>query len=215
MNIRPIVSSTNHMEQALMEWLLSRLNIVADHLGRFDVKNSNEVFRKLNGRQLKNNLVLVSWDFDSMYTNVPIGKAKEIIRKYYDLIESTTSVSLEVFLDGISFFTEHSTYFMYGSTIYRQCKGLAMGNSLSQVLASIVTSEALIRAMDTFTDEEVNYFGKYLDDLLAVVDIDMVSVLEESITKHISPMTMKITRENENNEINYLNTVLHSSSWFS
>lgn len=42
MNIRPIISSTNHMGQNLMDWLLSRLNIIADHLGQLVNATGNE-----------------------------------------------------------------------------------------------------------------------------------------------------------------------------
>lgn len=37
-------------------------------------------------------------DFDNMFTNIPFGKVKKIIREYYHLIENETTVPVDIFL---------------------------------------------------------------------------------------------------------------------
>lgn len=49
--------------------------------------------------------------------------------------------------------------------------------------------------MAEFPQEEVSFFGKYVDDLLAIVSSDHIAVLENVIMKNIGSMTMTITRE--------------------
>lgn len=86
---------------------------------------------------------------------------------------------VDVFSECIAFFAEHSTYFLYNSVIYRQSKGLAMGQILTQVLAEIVTSKSIIDAGKKFKDEDISCLGKYVDDILAILDNNIVERLEK------------------------------------
>lgn len=137
--VRPIVSSIDCQGRSLMEWLLSKLELIARKFNGCKIESAMRLFAELNGKVLLKEFELITWDYDDMYTNIPVKVAKIIIRENYHLIAESTSVPVDVFLETVSFFAEVSTYFLYNSKIYRQCKGLAMGNALSKILAEIVT----------------------------------------------------------------------------
>lgn len=211
--IRPIISSIDGIGKPLAKWLLVKLNVIANHLDSMatcNVKNSMSIFDTLNGHWTQKGQVLVVWDYESMYTNIPIAKAKSIIREYFFLIEPCTSVPVDIFLECISFFTEHSTYFLYKSHIYRQTKGLAMGNMLSQILAEIVVNKCIIEAKlsEKYINDEILYLGKYVDDILGVMQENIIVDLEKEILKNGGTLKLKGTMENGNNEVEYLNMII-------
>lgn len=87
--MRPIVSATDCMAQSLSNWMLEKLNKIAMHVGKRRVRSSHELFCKVNRKKLNNeNHVLVTWNFDNMFTNIPFQRTKEIIEKFYFLIQS-------------------------------------------------------------------------------------------------------------------------------
>lgn len=113
---------------------------MANHLNDHQIKNSEELFNKINGIELNNDRhVLVTWDYESMFINIPFEKTKNIIRQFYHLIERETSIPVDVFLDTLSFLIESCSYFTFENEIYRQTKDLTMGNCLSQILAEITS----------------------------------------------------------------------------
>ena len=79
----------------------------------------------------------VSFDVTSLFTNVPIGEAVEIIRDRLredeDLVERTPlSPDRIAELLGLC-----STYFSYGGEFYEQREGAAMGSPVSAVVANL------------------------------------------------------------------------------
>lgn len=133
--VRPIVSATDCLGSRLAEWVLSKLTVIAKHLGKHQVRSAHECFKLLDGRKL-NDLShrLFTLDFDSMFTKIPLCVTKKIIEKVYSLLKGETVMPVEIFLESLYFVIEECPFFVYGGIIYLQADGLAMGNALSQVL---------------------------------------------------------------------------------
>lgn len=169
--IRPIVSAVNCMGKPLSKWLLEKLKIIATHVNKNQIRSSGELIEKVSNLRLKDsNHKLVTWDFNSMFTNIPFEKTKYVIEKYYYLIQGQTTMSCELFLKCLSFVIEDTAFFTYKDEIFLQMSGLAMGNSLSQILAEITTSYYLFEALSKFNCGEITFCYKYVDDLLAALD---------------------------------------------
>lgn len=75
-----------------------------------------------------------------MFTNIPFYFTKKILVEHYDVIARETCVPIDLFIELVSLLVEDSSYFTYKSEIYRQTKGLTMGNRLSKMLAEITTN---------------------------------------------------------------------------
>lgn len=69
--VRPIISSTNNMGRSLEKWMLNKLGVIANRLNKHQIKNAHQLYEKLNGMRLPKGHVLVTWDFDNMFTNIP------------------------------------------------------------------------------------------------------------------------------------------------
>lgn len=202
--VRPIISSTDSMGKPLEKWILAKLNIIAKHIGKHQVKNAHQLFERLNGKilQMKDH-VLVTWDFDSMFTNIPFQKTKEIVRRYYHLIQRETTMPVEVFLECLNMLVEEFGFFTYEGRLYLQTEGLSMGNSLSQILAEITTSYFLNGALTDFKDEEISFIFKFVDDIVGGVKRTCLDAVQKSIEKR-SGMKLKVCLENYENEVEYL-----------
>lgn len=67
-----------------------------------------------------------------MFTNIPLNEAITIIRKYYFLIQEETNVPVDLFIDVLIFLVNETAFFTYDDNIiYKQNKGMTMGNRLS------------------------------------------------------------------------------------
>lgn len=146
-----------------------------------------------------------------MFTNVPFEKTKAIIREYYHLVQEWPSMDCELFLDCVSFFVEDTAFFTFDGIVYLQMGGLAMGNSLSQVLAEITTSYYLNKALLEFSNGEVTFIYKYVDDLIAAIDVDCLKDVQRVIESLLG-MKMKLEVEDENKEVEYLQLKIGRSS---
>lgn len=203
--IRPIVSATNCLGDPLAKWLRVKLEIVAKHVSKHQLKDSQGLFRALNGRKLNGiGHVIVTFDFDNMFTNIPFEMTKEIIRKYYHLIEAETSMPVDVFLDSLSFLVEECGFFTFEGVIYLRMEGLAMGNSLSQILAEITTSHLLNEALKDFSCDEISFLFKYVDDLIGGIEESRIAEVQKAIEARHGGMKLKVVLENGNREVDYL-----------
>lgn len=202
--VRPIVSSTNCMGKPLEKWMLRKLELIAKKIGKYQIKNARQLFNQIDGKKLEgSNHVLVTWDFDSMFTNIPFQKTKEIVRKYYYLIQNETSMPVDVFLEALTFLIEDCAFFTFADEIYLQAEGLAMGNSLSQVLAEITTSFFMNEALSQFNNGEISFIYKYVDDIFGAVDETCLTKIQNAI-EEAHGMKLKVCRENEESEVDYL-----------
>lgn len=165
----PIVASTDMIGPFLSEWLLNKLQLVADELNKYNLKNSRELIPEISKFKLEPDHELCSFDYVSMFTNIDVNETFEIITKYYQTISKTTKVSVELFLKCLKFFTSCATFFLFNGRVYKQIKGLAMGNKLAQVLAEIHTNYALIIALKEF----LYYTNTLMAFLLQFIEITL------------------------------------------
>lgn len=192
----------------LCTWLLRKLELITVKISKFNIKNGEEFFKKVDGTKLDEGFILATMDYDSMFTNISFGKTKTIIRKYYHFIAEETSVPVDVFLKALSFYIEVDAYFLFNGKILRQCKGLAMGNKLSKILAEIFVSEKLNEIMDKTSTEIVSFLSIFVDDIGCSVQRDRIDTFKDTIMKHCG-MNLKLETENDEHSITYMNMAIH------
>lgn len=80
-----------------------------------------------------------------------------------------------------------------------------MGNCLSQILAEITTSYLIKKATEMCKNDEIIFVYKYVDDIISGIDMDYIDTFQAAISSQKYGLTLKLTRENSRNEVNYLN----------
>lgn len=210
--IRPIVSTINCVGDKLSEWLLHKLEIISKFTSKHKVRNSFEAYALINGQTIEEDYILATMDFDNMYTNIPFGKVKKLIREFYYLIENETTMPINVFLEALSFFIEDDAYFSFNHGIFRQCNGLSMGNKLSQVLAEIFISVGLQNVFSRIPADSKTRLMIYIDDLLTICHKHSIDDLRSEIMKECGGINLKLEIENEQKEVNFLNMEISNFS---
>lgn len=186
--------------------MAKKLQLIADNLNKYNVRNSEELIPELSNFMLEIDHKLCSLDYVSMFTNIDVDKTFSIILKFYHVISATTSVPAEIFISVLKFFIIDATYFVFNGQIFKQIKGLAMGNKLAQVLAEICTNYVLIDYLKGFGADEISFFYKYVDDIFTSIHVDHIAAVKENISTAAN-MELTVTDENENLDVEFLDCV--------
>lgn len=134
-----------------------------------------------------------------------------IIKQNYFIVESTTSVPLDTFVLCLEFFIKETTYFMFSGRVFKQCKGLAMGNRLAQSLAEIRTDHALSKSLERLDAETISFIYKYVDDIVSSSEKDKVTDIMNQISNDVG-MELTLTNENDEAEVDFLDCTIKRNS---
>ena len=179
MPLRPVVStcgSPSSNVSLLLERILNQLlKFVPAHLA-----NTQECVRELCSLgHVPNDCIVASLDVVSLYSNIPIDEsidaAIELLdqhRREVDMFYLTLSDVRQALM-----FVLESNYFAFGDAVYRQKKGLAMGNNLAPPMAIIFMSKLETEAL-ALSPQKPSLYRRYIDDCIVVWLHGMEQLLE-------------------------------------
>lgn len=194
--LRPIVSTIGSPSYKLSKYLIQSLKPLSQN-SNTNVKNSFEFKAQLNSITLKSEDVLCSFDVTALYTNIPINLALQEINNRWDEIENNTNLPKNEFMQLITFCAKDNNFFKFNKQIFKQIKGLAMGNPLSPVLADIVMQKLFTTCLDKI-EVQPTLIKKYVDDIIIIAPqkiIDEIFNLFQNFHQNI-----KFTIEKETNK---------------
>jgi hypothetical protein len=155
--LRPIVSTTNSVTYRLAKYLTNKLE-ENRKLPQSYVKDSAHLIQILKEQTLEDGDLLVSFDVESLFTNIPIEETLNLLKKNFKL-DNAHSKLARLCLG--------STYFTFDGKIYEQRNGAAMGSPLSPIAANIF--------MEYFEESFVmssylkpSLWIRYVDDCLVI-----------------------------------------------
>jgi hypothetical protein len=176
---RPIVDTTNTPHYNVGKFLSSLLNHLTlnDHSlsDSFDaVTNINNIPKHL----FQEGYQFVSFDVESLFTNVPLSRTVKIIldRIYKDELIATTlkkRTLKKLILDCCN-----KTAFYFDEQIYVQKDGISMGSSLGPVLANIILTEfERLIVSELIADGTIKFYKRYVDDTLVLIKPSNISTV--------------------------------------
>lgn len=218
MPLRPIVSAIQSPFYNLSKFFGNVLSKIVGKTAN-TVKNSFEFVEFLKTIDpVPEDYMLASLDIVSMYTNIPISYALEVISKKWDVIKAHTSLPKNEFLYGVKSCLE-STVFQYENDFYKQISGLAMGGPISAVVANLVL-EDLEEKILNYLPFKLFFYKRFVDDILICChknEIDRIFEFFNSFDNDI-----KFTLEKEcQGSINFLDVSVRRyqgkfvTTWFS
>ena len=165
--VRPILSMTGSPTHALAQWLAEILKPVNDSVSTFCVTDSFDFANSIRDVDL-NNVLMVSFDIASLFTNVPLRETVDIIRKLTSLHDFSFPIPVDELCDLILLCVEH-VQFSFNNRLYFQEDGIAMGSPLGPILSNIfigyLEQFSLCDAIRSLT---VRY-QRYVDDTFVLV----------------------------------------------
>jgi hypothetical protein len=124
---------------SLADFLHKIFNPLAGHKKSF-VKNSEHFIEILDRFKIQGADILISFNVVSLFTNVPIIEALQVIRNKLSLDEThpnRSSLQTEDIME-LSEVCIKTTYFQVEDRLYQQKSRMAMGSSLSKVVSHIL-----------------------------------------------------------------------------
>ena len=117
----------------------------------YTVTNSSHFVSTISHERIQENEVLVSFDVESLLTNVPIeGAVTAALCKLENDPGLADRTNLTPIADLLNFVLRCS-YFQYNGSIYEQKDGAAMGSPVSAVIANLYMEEFEERVIATAT----------------------------------------------------------------
>ena len=195
--LRPIISSINTYNYKLAKYLCSLLNplISTDHTTK-DSFSFVEEFHNFSSNI--NNKFLISYDVQSLYTNIPLNETIDIainlIFDTYPNFSINRKDLTELFLIATS-----QTHFLFNDCYYDQTDGVSMGSPLAPVLANLFMSFHERRWLQNYDGPNVLFYRRYVDDTFCIFENEHDALLFFNYINHQHP-NIKFTYETEKNE---------------
>ena len=138
----------------------------------------------------------MSFDVESLFTNVPVEESITIIKRRLQqdsTVEERTTLSGNTVVDLLDLCLK-STYFQYKGEFYQQVDGAAMGSPVSPIVANIYMEEFEHQALNT-APERPRLWKRYVDDTFCIVKGSTV----EGFLAHLNSLkpTIQFTMELE------------------
>ena len=136
--LRPIVSCVNTFAYDLSAYL-AKILFPLTGKSKYTVTNSAHFVSTVSNETIQDNEIMVSFDIESLFTNVPIDAAVQAALQKHEndpsLTDRTTLTPAQI-ADLLTFVLRF-TYFQYNGSIYEQKDGTAMGSPASAVIADL------------------------------------------------------------------------------
>ncbi|CAH8464949.1 unnamed protein product [Schistosoma rodhaini] len=175
--LRPVVDFTNSPTYNLAKYL-ARILKPYEKLINHGIKNSMEFKNIIDTIDIEEDEVMASFDVSSLFTNVPINRALDII---YACLESDLDLNLRCPLDPSEFIKclelcLRSTLFIFRGDLYRQKEGIAMGSPVSPIVANLFmhSLETSAIARSVFPPK---VWLRYVDDIFVIIKQDYLEEL--------------------------------------
>ena len=183
--LRPILSmpgSIYHpLANLLLEWIKGLPSTQTDC-------NSKQVSQTLATQKLKSTETLMSLDVVSLYTNVPLDEAVQIVAEdIYNETNTTPPVDKPTFIELMRMATKN-VLFLSPNGSYRQIDGVAMGSPLGPALAN-----AFVSHYENKLIKDLKHYSRYIDDCLLLTEMTEIETVFNSFNS-LHP-SLKFTKE--------------------
>ena len=216
--LRPIVSSLKAPNKNLDLFLAQ---ILAPQVGLVSQSHINKTtdfldFLKQDTNDQFNHML--SFDVVSLFTNIPLDRVLDFIKTKAE--EGVFQFQLEInVICRLIKLCVTDTCFSFNSKHYVQTFGVAMGSSLSPILANLYMEffETALLPNINITDLKVVSWKRYVDDIFSLIECNDWSKIEEFLSQlNSQENSIKFTVENsENMKIPFLDlVVIHTDNIF-
>jgi len=161
--LRPILSACSMHNFKLAKQIVPMISHLANT--KYSVRNSHEFVSKIKNLTDANNYFMCSFDVQSLYTNVPLNEALDIlITKIFDNNTAVNGITKDAFNNLVEMALCDS-YFNFNGNIYKQIDGLAMGSPLSPIVANVFLDKLETEFLNDCPAEfKPKFYLRYLDD---------------------------------------------------
>ena len=160
--IRPIVSQCNSLLSTTAKFLDHILQPLAKSYPDY-LHNSTSLINILENTTLSRNTILVSLDIVSLFPSIPQSECLSIIHQELLTHSNLLTFNPNLIMQLLDLHLRNN-YFEFGSFIFKQTTGIAMGAAFSPTVANIYMSVFIKRFLSTCSETPVILL-RYIDDI--------------------------------------------------
>ncbi|KNZ49139.1 reverse transcriptase, partial [Puccinia sorghi] len=172
---RPIVPSHKWITTNLSKWLDYQLRPFLSSYP-WILRDSKTLLRHLDTLALPTSsekIWLLTADMTSFYSSIPTDEGIKIIR-WMASIHKRSDDDADVLGQSLEFILKNN-YLAFGSSVYRQVNGTAMGTACAPAFANLYAAAYESLTLDK-KPPSLLYYGRYLDDILVIVKGSIANV---------------------------------------
>ena len=215
LNFRPIVAGPICETHRLSNFIDILLQPYSKHVKSY-IKDTTDFLSKLP-QSTDSNAILVSFDVENLYTNIPHKLGIEAIQFWLEKYpqELPARIDKNFILEGIKFILENN-YFCFNEKHFLQKKGTAMGTKFAPIFSTLVLGyleEKLYANLEKefgcqFKQYIIDNFKRFLDDcfILFTHSDDDLKKLHKCLNK-LHP-SIKYTMEQNKSQLPFLDTLI-------
>ena len=211
--LRPIVASLRSPSHNLAKWLTKVLSPFVGLVSQAHLKHSSDFLNSLNNINESFDS-MVSFDVVSLFTNIPLEKVLDFIRLKGEEEVYSFQIPVGKICELIALCVRDS-YFSFNGKIYQQTFGVAMGSSLSPILANLYMEfyEVSLLPRINVTGVKVILWKRYVDDIFALLKLDNADSLNTFLhALNSQEPSIKFTLEmSQNNTLPFLDVLVQNS----
>jgi hypothetical protein len=166
--LRPIVCSVGSPCYSLAGFLHKLLSLLAGKLESF-IKNSGHFVQLLKSVNLQSLDNLIGFDVVSLFSNVPVDEALQVIRNKLhnnDTLAERSVLQVEAIMKLLEVCLR-TTYLQVDDKFYQEKDGMAVGGSLSLIVSNIYMGHFEQLSLDS-TQHKPSLWLRYVDDTCVV-----------------------------------------------
>lgn len=203
--LRPVVASIDTPSSRVSKMVADILkNTVEDD--KYNMKNSFAFKDMVSKKRINITEKMVSFDIVSLFTNIPVDLALSILNENWDRIAEKTDIPKDLFFKLLNFCLYEANYFQYNGRYYKQIFGMPMGNTLSTIIADIVTQRLLDTALGKL-EYTPTILTKYVDDIFAIIPSTAVRTTL-GVLNAFHPRIQFTVEEEKNGQLAYLDVLV-------
>ena len=202
--LRPVISHVNAPMSRGSKWISRQLSSCVGLISKAHVKDTRDFYDKVRRSKAKGRLL--SLDAKSLFTNIPVDEAIEVVRTHSTGDNPTFSLPInpEIFCDILKVCVSFNQ-FSFCDKYYRQIAGVPMGSSLSPPMANLYMEhfeEFLLE--DIPVELRPSLWLRYVDDIFCC--FREISKLDEFLAKlNMIRPTIQFTVELSESAVNQAN----------
>jgi hypothetical protein len=206
---RPIVGNCNSEDTEICKYIDSFLKpIVAKQ--PFILSNTEHLIKILQETTLSKNSILFSMDVNSLYTNIPIGKGIEIVKKYFDKYPAPRRPDSHI-LNLLSISLYKNDFLFYGQW-YRQTKGVAMGKQYAPSFANLYMCDWESYIMTNLAQNRLSMWVRYLDDIFGIWEGTVRELINFTTSVNEVDENIQVTVNTSATDIQFLDLIIFKNS---
>ncbi|CAF3362230.1 unnamed protein product [Rotaria sp. Silwood2] len=166
--LRPIISSIGAYNHDLSKYLYYIIKNNRPSQSFSYIKDSYELVKKITGIHDSSNQIMISFDVDNLYTNVPVNEAIEVTLDM--LFKRSNPAPIPFTREQFKELLEIAVCnvpFRFHDKIYIQNDGVAMGSPLGPVLADLFMTH-LEQRLNKFSTNKPSIWIRYVDDVFCI-----------------------------------------------